>query len=83
MAAILAGAAVGAAVTKKAIIAGGLSGVAGIFGMIGWAIWLGGVQKDDAYSSLNLDIGYSQAIAIAAWCTALVVAGPAFLLRSV
>ena len=46
--------------------------------MIGWAVYYGGLIKNSSstvISSISFDIGYSQALDIAAWSLSLVLAG--------
>jgi len=74
---ILLAPAIGLAAMEKGLFSAAAFGASGIFGMIGWAIYYGGLVKNGSstITSISFDIGYSQALDIAAWSLALVLAG--------
>ncbi len=89
MALIIVSGAIALAVLNKGKLSGAVFVISGIFGMIGWALWYGGVQKDSessnalsAVGAINgeLSIGYSQALVIASWTLSLVLSPLAFVL---
>ena len=72
---------------NKGVLAAPVFAISGIFGMIGWALWYGGVQqssevKDQLTTFGSTDsgfsIGYSQALDIVAWTLSLLLAPLAF-----
>ncbi len=73
--------------SENKMLFAGLLFLAATCGMIGWAVWYGAVQKDSFPDSIKLAllgvgttdtasvyVGYSQALAIAAWTTGYVAA---------
>ncbi len=52
----------------------------GILGMMGWAIWYGGVQKSSQVDAFSPSIGYSQGLDIVAWILNMLLAGASFMM---
>eukprot|EP00047_Mylnosiga_fluctuans_P002209 m.223619 g.223619 ORF g.223619 m.223619 type:complete len:163 (-) comp10952_c0_seq1:52-540(-) len=80
MAVILVAGALALSFLKRGRIAAATWGAAGLFGLIGWAVFYGGYQEGDLTNGSSYDIGYSQALAIVAWVLSLVLAGASFVL---
>jgi len=88
MALIIVAGAIALAGLNKGQLSGAVYAISGIFGMIGWAVWYGGVQKASDTTSVltslgttsELEIGYSQALVLASWTLSLVLSPLAFVL---
>ncbi len=85
MALIIGAGAIALAGLNKGQLSGAVYAISGIFGMIGWAVWYGGVQKASDTTGLTslgttseLEIGYSQALVLASWTLSLVLSPLAF-----
>ena len=49
---------------NKGMLAAALFAVSGIFGMIGWAVWFGGIHKNDGLKALLTQLGSTSGFTI-------------------